>query len=52
MLRTCVLTLFTETDSSLAISGLDRLVGMDRCRLDAGGESEQVAPQEPNTCRR
>jgi hypothetical protein len=27
MLRMCVLTVFSETDSSLAISGRDRFVG-------------------------
>ena len=42
MLRTWVLTVFTETDSSLAISGLERLVGRYRSTLSSLGLSSSV----------
>ena len=42
MLRTCVLTVFTETDSSLAISGLDRFVGRYRSTLSSPGLSSSA----------
>ena len=43
MLRTCVLTVFTETDSSLAISGLDRFVGRYRSTLSSVGLSSSTS---------
>jgi len=43
MLRMWVLTVFTETDSSLAISGLDRLVGRYRSTLSSVGLSSSFA---------
>jgi hypothetical protein len=43
MLRTFVLTVFTETDSSLAISGLDRFVGRYRNTLNSHGLSSSVS---------
>src|SRR6266511_2671984 len=46
MLRTWVLTVFTETDSSLAISGLDRLVGRYRSTLSSLGLSSSVGGDE------
>ena len=46
MLRTWVLTVFTETDSSLAISGLDRLVGRYRSTLSSLGLSSSVCGDE------
>jgi hypothetical protein len=39
MLRMCVLTVFRETDSSLAISTLARLVGRYRSTLSSPGLS-------------
>src|SRR6266508_4612473 len=42
MLRTWVLTVFTETDSSLAISGLERLVGRYRSTRSSLGLSSSV----------
>ena len=42
MLRTCVFTVFTETDSSPAISGLDRFVGRYRSTLSSLGLSSSV----------
>src|SRR4030095_6525344 len=46
MLRTWVLTVFTETDSSLAISGLDRLVGRYRSTLSSVGLSSCAGGDE------
>ena len=43
MLRTFVLTVFTETDSSLAISGLDRFVGRHRNTPSSLGLSAPVS---------
>ena len=42
MLRMCVLTVFTDTDSSLAISGRDRFVGRYRSTLSSPGLSSSV----------
>jgi hypothetical protein len=56
MLRMWVLTVFTETDSSLAISGRDRLVGRYRstrsslglsCSISAGEGSWSDATDDP-----
>ena len=46
MLRRCVLTVFTETDSSLAISGRDRFVGRYRSTLSSPGLSSSVGGNE------
>ena len=37
MLRMCVLTVFTDTDSSAAISGRDRFVGRYRSTFSSPG---------------
>ena len=42
MLRRCVLTVFTETDSSPAISGRDRFVGRYRSTLSSPGLSSSA----------
>jgi hypothetical protein len=42
MLRTCVLTVFTETESWLAISGLERFVGRYRSTLSSLEVSSSV----------
>ena len=56
MLRMWVLTVFTETDSSLAISGRDRFVGRYRstrsslglsCSISAGVGSWSDATDDP-----
>src|SRR6267154_4606462 len=46
MLRRCVLTVFSETDSSPAISGRDRLVGRYRSTLSSPGLSSSVGGDE------
>ena len=46
MLRTCVLTVFTETDSSRAISGRDRLVGRYRSTRSSLGLSCSISASE------
>ena len=46
MLRRCVLTVFGETDSSLAISDRDRLVGRYRSTLSSPGLSSSAGGNE------
>jgi hypothetical protein len=46
MLRMCVLTVFPETDSSLAISDRDRFVGRYRSTLSSPGLSSSVSGDE------
>ena len=46
MLRTCVLTVFGETDSSPAISGRDRFVGRYRSTLSSPGLSSSRGGNE------
>ena len=46
MLRTWVLTVLTETDSWLAISGLDRLVGRYRNTLSSLGLSSSAGADD------
>lgn len=46
MLRRCVLTVFTETDSSPAISGRDRFVGRYLSTLSSPGLSSSVGGDE------
>ena len=42
MLRMCVLTVFTDTDSSVAISGRDRFVGRYRSTRSSPGLSSSA----------
>ncbi len=46
MLRTCVLTVLGETDSSPAISGRDRFVGRYRSTLSSPGLSSSAGGEE------
>ena len=46
MLRRCVLTVFSETDSSPAISGRDRFVGRYRSTLSSPGLSSSAGGHE------
>ena len=50
MLRTCVLTVLSETDSSLAISGRDRLVGRYRSTRSSPGLRLRQHPVDHRRC--
>ena len=53
MLRMCVLTVFTDTDSSAAISGRDRFVGRYRSTFSSPGlSSSACSGARPNRAGR
>ena len=52
MLRMWVLTVFTETDSSLAISGRDRFVGRYRSTRSSLGLSCSISASEGSSAWR